>query len=212
MPELEDDPSQVHSTTNRLSLIFDWFAWRNQHPEIFLARTGEDGEPASWKSVISDKGADSVNTALFNLKRVAQKGAKLYLSDVLSEIDRISVDSSYNSHQGDPRGVQHWMLDVACWQNYCVALIYAAAGSPVNYVGEVERRRVLDDKARTASLNNGHHLHNWISESFQGTGLQKAMSACGDNLSDGRESKLRLRATMICCREWLPPRPAKKPV
>lgn len=204
---LTDDPSQVYKPPQRLLEIqFDWFQWRSQHPEIFLARTGEDGEPGAWKALIAERGVATINQALSSIKKVARKDAKIYLADVLSSLAGLEGDSSHNS--SDARPGQHWLTDKACWLNYCKDLIYAATWGPMVYVGEVERRRELDAKGRTASLRAGEALHAYIHANFQGPNIIKAQQATGDVPGDPMAQK-RLLATIISCQGSLPPRPQK---
>lgn len=204
---LQDDPAQVYKPPQRLLEIqFDWFQWRAQHPEIFLARSGEDGEPAAWKALIAERGVATINQALSSIKKVARKDAKIYLADVLSALAGLEGDSSHNSD--DAIQGQHWMTDKACWMNYCKDLIYAATWGPSVYVGEVERRRTLDARARTASLRAGEALHSYIHANFTGPNISKAQQATGDVPGD-RMARKRLLCTIISCQANLPPRPQK---
>jgi hypothetical protein len=197
MQELEDDPSQVY-TPKPITPVFDWYEWRNKNHCIFIARTGEDGEVSSWKALIKQHGAEKVTAAVGKLKVELPKGGKVFFKDVLALFNNEDSDESKSG------SAQHWILDKACWRNYCKELIYAAAFSPLLYRLEIEKRRNnMSSSMMTTTLLNGEKLHKWLNESFTGPPLVKAMTACGDNIND-KEGRLRFKATVICCREFLP--------
>ena len=76
----------------------DWFAWRKRHPDIGIAKTGEDGSLEDWRSLLRSEGEVKLSEAVAKARSQAKQGGRVWLASVL---EALAVDSSHNSSAKD---------------------------------------------------------------------------------------------------------------
>lgn len=64
----------------------DWFAFRKRHHDLWIGRTGEDGNLEDWQTLLRDEGADKLTTAIIACRSKSQKGSRIRFPDVLEAL------------------------------------------------------------------------------------------------------------------------------
>lgn len=72
----------------------DWFQFRRRHPDLGIAKTGEDGGLEDWQALLRSEGQDRLTTAILKCRSTGRKGDRIWFARVL---EALAVDSSHNS-------------------------------------------------------------------------------------------------------------------
>lgn len=72
----------------------DWFAFRRKHPDLGIAKTGEDGSIEDWQSLLREVGQDKLTTALIKARSTGRKGDRIWLARVLDALQGSTADNS----------------------------------------------------------------------------------------------------------------------
>jgi hypothetical protein len=108
----------------------DWFQFRRKHPDLGIAKTGEDGSLEDWQSLLREVGQDKLTTALIKARSTGRKGDRIWLARAL---EALGVDSSHNSpdeKKTDVQGAKRSRVALLVWCICHSAKCYADAISP----------------------------------------------------------------------------------
>lgn len=114
MEKAQSRPSLMVSTAP------DWFQFRRKHPDLWLAKVGEDGCVEEWQQLLRDEGATRLDNAILRIRRTLPKGNKINLAAVLAELQPDPV----------PDGRE---TDLAGQRSRTDLLIWCVVHNPVTY-------------------------------------------------------------------------------
>jgi len=89
----------------------DWFAFRRKHPDLWIAKTGEDGCVEEWQQLLRDEGATRLDNAILRIRRTLPKGNKINLAAILAELQ---PDPVPNAQKTDLAGTRS-KVDLLVW-------------------------------------------------------------------------------------------------
>jgi hypothetical protein len=91
----------------------DWFAFRRRHPDLYIARTGEDGSLEDWQALLRAEGPDRLTTAIMAVRKTLQKGSKVRLG---SALEALEGDSRQDLPQSEDTGAtRRSKIDLLVW-------------------------------------------------------------------------------------------------
>ena len=132
-------PDQVRLRPRPVAVTDDWFFWRRQHPRIFVARTGEDGEQHHWMALLNELGSAKLSAAVHAVAKTIQKESRVTLAAVLQHVDATKPAPTH-------RAPDHW-VETHLWRDRSWCSIADLLCNPAKYC---ETRLHTNDPERVA--------------------------------------------------------------
>jgi len=120
MPDFLDDMERAQVAERKPAVPMvktstDWFAFRKRHPDLWIAKTGEDGSLEDWQQLLREEGQDRLTTAVIRARSIAQKGSKIRLADALAQFPADPSHSDPEDEKSDLAAAQRSKIDLLIW-------------------------------------------------------------------------------------------------
>lgn len=66
--------------------VNDWFSFRKRHPDLGIAKTGEDGSLEDWQALLREVGQDRLTAAVVKCRSTGRKGDRIWIWRALEAI------------------------------------------------------------------------------------------------------------------------------
>lgn len=162
----------------------DWFQFRRRHPDLGIAKTGDDGSTEDWQALLREVGQDTLTTAVIRARSGKRDGGKVWFADVLGHLPGENSDEGATPTPDDGKVAKKSRADLLVWCICHSSTCYADAIKPWadapgedsaskrTYIGTVRRVPKVDPLTPEQRARYCRMADEWRQELFEQVGLE----------------------------------------